>query len=273
MDRQLGGSRRDVRPDTGAYLAAVRRPMEDDRQVSPRKFPTTSAQPEEESPMLRLPVRFALAAGLLVSLATTAAAQPAGTACTSPNDPACTHLKCYRINDKASTIPNPTSGVAKGATILQVSNQFGTEVLYRLQPYLLCVPSAQACCCPGPACQAGASGCSVANCAPNPVNAPGLPHFKCYKIKAKTCPNGDCTAKAIAFPHTTFVNLRDQFGLETNVPVGNPFVLCAPADKRIVGQPTTTTTVTTSTTTTITTTTTTTTTIQFCHDDAVLGCT
>src|SRR5438552_18625492 len=99
MDRQLGGSRRDVRPDTGAYLAAVRRPMEDDRQVSPRKSPTTSAQPEEEPPMLRLPVRFALAAGLPVRLATTAAPQTARAACTAPFAPNCNHLKSPHTND------------------------------------------------------------------------------------------------------------------------------------------------------------------------------
>src|SRR5438093_10750417 len=104
MDRQLRGSRRDVRPDTGAYLAAVRRPMEDDRQVSPRKFPTTSAQPEEESPMLRLPVRFALAAGLLVALATTAAAQTGGVARPPPSDPNCNPLKCYQAADPATIV-------------------------------------------------------------------------------------------------------------------------------------------------------------------------
>ena len=186
--------------------------------------------------MSRLPVRFALAAGLLVSLATTAAAQPAGTACTSPNDPACTHLKCYRINDKASTIPNPTSGVANGTVVLQVSNQFGTEVLYRLQPYLLCVPSVKACCCPGPACQAGASGCSVANCAPNPVNAPGLPHFKCYKIKAKTCPNGDCAQKAVGMMDRLvekFQQLREELGI-TSVLLGEVGEL-SPVLERLVG--------------------------------------
>ena len=216
--------------------------------------------------MLRLPVRFALAAGLLVGLATTAAAQTGGVACTTPFDPNCNHLKCYQIKDTASIVVSKTP-------LLQVANQFGTEVLYRLQPFLLCVPSQKACCCPqSPGCQPGVSGCSVANCAPNPVNAPGLPHFKCYKIKAKTCPNGDCTQKAVAFTKGTLVNLRDQFGLETNVPVGNPVVLCAPAFKE--HGPTTTTTNTTSTTTTTTTSTTTTTNPpQFCHDDPVLGCT
>ncbi|TMA55250.1 MAG: hypothetical protein E6J75_12330, partial [Deltaproteobacteria bacterium] len=65
------------------------------------------------------------------------------------------------------------------------------------------------------------------------------------------------------------MNLRDQFGLETNVPVGNPVVLCAPAFKE--HGPTTTTTNPTSTTTTVTTSTTTTT-MQTCHDDGNGGC-
>ena len=91
--------------------------------------------------MLRLPVRFALAAGLLVGLATTAAAQTGGVACTTPFDPNCNHLKCYQIKDTASIVVSKTP-------LLQVANQFGTEVLYRLQPFLLCVPSQKACCCP-----------------------------------------------------------------------------------------------------------------------------
>ncbi|TMA55251.1 MAG: hypothetical protein E6J75_12335 [Deltaproteobacteria bacterium] len=123
--------------------------------------------------MSRPYARLALAAGLIAGLlARPAAAQPAGTACTNPMDPACTHLKCYQIKDKPSTIVSKTP-------VLQVSNQFGTEVLYRLQPFLLCVPSVKACCCPGsPGCLAGASGCAVANCAPNPVNAPGPSHSR-----------------------------------------------------------------------------------------------
>ena len=208
--------------------------------------------------MSRLPVRVVLAAGLLVGLATRAAPQ---TACTSPLDPACNHLKCYQISDKPSTVVHVDK-----TPVVQIDNQFGREVLYRLQPVLLCVPSKKSCCCPGTSsCPAGATGCSAANCQPNPVNAPGLPHFKCYKVKAKTCPTPDCaTAKPVNFPKGTAVNLRDQFGQELNVPVGKPVILCAPVEKVVVGQ-TTTTTVTTTTTTVTTTTTTTTTTIRYCQ--------
>jgi hypothetical protein len=198
--------------------------------------------------MSRMRLPFLLAATLVAGLAGSAAAQ--GTACTTPNDPACNHLKCYQISDKASIQISKTP-------IVQVDNQFGREVLFRLQPVLLCVPSQKACC--------NATGCSVANCQPNPVLAPGLPHFKCYRIKAKTCPNGDCTTLA-KFAKGTAVNLRDQFGLEQNVPVGKPVLLCAPADKQVVGVSSTTTTQTLPTSTTVTTSTTTTT-IPPCHFD------
>jgi hypothetical protein len=187
---------------------------------------------------------------IAIAFAIPAAAQ--GTACTTPFDPACTHLKCYQIKDKPSTV------VSK-SPVLQLDNQFGREVVYRLQAVLLCVPTLKSCCCPGlPNCPAGASGCSPSNCLPNPVPAPPLPHFKCYKIKAKQCLAADCTAFT-KFAKTKFVNLRTQFGQELNVPVGNPRLICAPALKEVVGE-TTTTTVTTTTTTSTTTTT-------ICHFD------
>ncbi len=202
--------------------------------------------------MSRRPISVALLTALLVAaFAMPAAAQ--GTACTTPFDPACNHLKCYQIKDQPII-----STVGKTTPVLQLDNQFGREVVYRLQPVLLCVPTEKSCCCPGsPGCVAGATGCSPNNCGPNPVNAPALPHFKCYKIKAKTCPNGDCTRLA-SFTKGTLVNLRDQFGQELNVPVGTPRLICAPADKQIVGQ----------TTTTVTTTTQTTTTTIICHFDS-----
>jgi len=50
------------------------------------------------------------------------------------------------------------------------------------QAVLLCLPTQKSCC--------NAAGCSPSNCAANPVPAPPLPHFKCYKIKGKTA----CTA-------------------------------------------------------------------------------
>ncbi len=190
--------------------------------------------------MSRLRSRFALAPVLAAALAGSAAAQGTGPACTQPFDPACNHLKCYQISDKPSTMVSRTP-------IVQIDNQFGREVLFRLQPILLCVPSQKACC--------NASGCSPANCQPNPVPAPGLPHFKCYRIKSKTCPNGSCATLA-NFAKGTVVNLHDQFGQELNVPVGKPVLLCAPVEKVVVGQTTTTTTTTNTTTTTI------------CHFDA-----
>jgi hypothetical protein len=193
---------------------------------------------------MRRSMALALSTALLVAaLAMPAAGQGVPPACTQPLDPACNHLKCYQIKDKPST-------VVSRSPLLQVDNQFGREVIYRLQPVLLCVPSQKACCCPGsPGCPAGATGCSAANCAPDPVPAPGLPHFKCYKIKAKTCTNPACATLAAAAKGIQ-VNLRDQFGQELNVPVGSPKLICAPAEKIVVGQSTTTTSTTTSTTTT-----------------------
>jgi hypothetical protein len=201
--------------------------------------------------MSRVRVPIAVAVGLLVGgLAVRAGAQGAASACTTPLDPACNHLKCYQIKDTATTQKTP---------IVQLDNQFGREVVFRLQPVLLCVPTQKSCC--------NASGCSAANCQPNPVPSPALPHFKCYRIKAKECPNNDCTTLAKFAKGTVQVNLRDQFGPEGPLPLGNPVLLCAPADKQVVGQTTTTTN---STTTTVTTTSTTTTTaVSFCHFDSL----
>jgi hypothetical protein len=193
--------------------------------------------------MLRLGVPVALSAALIAgAFVAPAGGQGIPAACTQPLDPACNHLKCYQIKDKATTI------VSK-APLLQLDNQFGREVVYRLQPVLLCVPTQKSCC--------NATGCSPANCNPNPGPAPGLPHLKCYKIKAKTCVNPAC-ATLSAFPKNNLVNLRDQFGQALNVPVGNPRIVCVPVEKEHVGATTTTT---------VTTTSTTTTTIV-CHFDA-----
>jgi hypothetical protein len=210
--------------------------------------------------MSRSPIAFALAVGLAVgALVTQAAAQGVPPACTQPLDPACNHLKCYQIKDKPITVS------------LQVDNQFGREKLVTLQPVLLCLPSQKSCC--------NTAGCSTANCPPNPVPAPGLPHLKCYKIKNKLtqCAAADptCTT-ATGFPRKTIqVNLHDQFGTEGPIPILAPRLFCAPVDKQVVGASTTTSTQRPPTTTTTTsTTTTTTTTIQFCHNDAtsLTGC-
>ncbi len=184
-------------------------------------------------------VSLAFAAGLLAAaLARPAGAQiPAGTACTTANDPACNHLKCYKIKD------TPLVGTTPKTALLQMDNQFGRELVFKLQPVMLCLPTQKSCCKNG--------ACSPTLCAPNPVPAPALPHFKCYKVKAKTCPNGDCS-KLTAFPKGIQVILRDQFGTEQNVPVGQPQMICAPADKIVVNASTTTTTTTSTSTTTTT---------------------
>jgi len=211
--------------------------------------------------MSRLRFPSALAAVLLTAgFAGSAVAQGTVPACSQPFDPTCNHLKCYAIKDRLLT-----------PVTLQVDNQFGREKLVLAQAVLLCLPTQKSCC--------NAAGCSPSNCAANPVPAPPLPHFKCYKIKGKTaCTASDPTCATIAtFPKKTIqVNLRDQFGLEGPLPVLAPKLFCTPVDKQVVGGPTTTTTQRppTSTTTTSTTTTTTTTTIQFCHNDTAspTGC-
>src|SRR3989442_11945291 len=242
MDRLPGGSR--YRTGVGGRVRARRR-SRGWRPATPRPPPpyffSQALTPKHLDPqtsggltMLRFRVPVALLAGLLVgALASRAAAQ--GTACTQPYDPACNHLKCYQIKDKPSTVVSKTP-------VLQLDNQFGREVVYRFQAVLLCVPTQKSCCCPGsPGCLAGATGCSGANCKPNPVPAPPLPHFKCYKIKAKTCPNGSCATVANFASKVIHVNLRTQFGQELNVPVGKPQILCVPADKQVVGNSTSTT--------------------------------
>src|SRR2546428_1552787 len=107
---------------------------------------------------MRLPFLFAVV--LVASLAGSAAAQ--GTACLTPNDPACNHLKCYQISDKPSTV------VSK-VPVVQLDNQFGKEVVFRLQPVLLCVPSQKSCC------DSAGANCSPMRCLPNPVPSPALP--------------------------------------------------------------------------------------------------
>src|SRR5262249_48292836 len=149
-------------------------------------------------------------------------------------DPSCNHLKCYQIKDTPITGKVP---------LLQLDNQFGREVVFRLQPVFLCVPTQKRCC------DASGANCSPDNCRPNPVPAPGLPHYKCYKIKAKTCTTPNC-ATLTNFSKATQVILQDQFGREGPLQLGTPKMLCAPASKMVVGQTTTTTTTTTSTTTT-----------------------
>jgi hypothetical protein len=207
-----------------------------DGEAPPGHLPRHVLQQEEKPTMSKLPVRLALATVLVVTLAALAGAQAPGTACTSPLDPACNHLKCYQISDTPITARMPKT------PLLQLDNQFGRELVFRLQPVLLCVPTQKSCCD-----QSGAN-CSPSNCNPDPVPAPALPHFKCYKIKVKTCTNPTCATLA-KFSKGTQVMLEDQFGKEGPIPLGQPKMFCAPASK-IVGPTTTTTTSTTETTTT-----------------------
>lgn len=159
------------------------------------------------------------------------------------------HLKCYQI---------------KGTTItgkLLLENQFGREVLVRLQPTLLCAPTKKTCCVN----DGTVTGCQQIPCASDPVVVP-VPHFKCYKITVKQCTDDTVACATVGkLPKDILVNLRDQFGTETNVLVGKPRLLCAPVEKTVVGQTTTTITTTT------TTTSTTSTTIDACRDTAPSG--
>jgi hypothetical protein len=103
------------------------------------------------------------------------------------------HLTCYDIINPP---PAPVLGV-------QITNQFGPQVIQVRQPLHLLVPSLKV---PGPP-------------APTPLPTPPgltLDHYKCY----------DATGPAPMLP----VMLQDQFGVE-NVEVGAVLLFCNPADK------------------------------------------
>ncbi len=132
-------------------------------------------------------------------------------------------------------------------TLVQTDNQFGRERIFKLVPQFLCAPAVKTCLATDGSCgRPGAPGGNIVG------------HFKCYKVAAKQCPNGDCSHLTGKFVGPS-VDLRDQFSDE-QVTVGVPKLLCAPVAKSIVGATTTTTTATTTTETETTTTTTTTTT-------------
>lgn len=189
-------------------------------------------------------LRFPLAAGVLVGLlATPALAQ---------FDTAHNHLKCYAIRGPA----------IKGKWMLQ--NQFGREVIFKIQPKLLCAPTQKTCCDPA----AVAAGCQAVPCQPDPVPPNPVHHYKCYRITFRQCTAADtiCATPTPKVPKGIVVDLFSQFGSELNVSVGRPQLLCAPVQKVRVDQTTSTTT----STTVVQTTSTTTTTLQ-CRDVAPAG--
>lgn len=155
-------------------------------------------------------------------------------------DPLHNHLKCYRIKGQ------------RVQKLVALDNQFGRELVVKMVPELLCLPTQKTCCLPGVA------GCQPIPCGSDPVAAAPVHHFKCYKITAKTCGTPGCT-DLTGFKRGIKVTLRDQFGVET-LDVGRPQLLCTPTEKQVVSSTTTTTS--TSTTTTI---------LQPCHGPNAAG--
>lgn len=155
------------------------------------------------------------------------------TPATAQFDPQHSHLKCYQIRDKAIT------------KRIMTDNQFGRELIVKLTPTLLCLPTQKSCCQPG----AAAGGCVPTTCPTDPIPPAAVPHFKCYKVSARTCLDRPCTQLSGFKSGSFVVNLKDQFGAETNIKVGRPQLLCAPVFKEVVSSTTTTTTPSTTTTT------------------------
>lgn len=194
-------------------------------------------------------------APLVLSLAGAARAQQ----CTTPFDPSCHNLKCYKIGGPVFVQP------------LQLDDQFGRERVFTLVPQFLCNPTLKSCCVKKPDGTFDCSKPSAANCPPDP-SQPNQPvpvdHFKCYKINVKECPpctpsptNANCVATAAGafdctkltgrfppIPPPIQVQLIDQFHQE-KVNVGPPKMLCVPVVKVVVSPTTTTTRVPTTTTT------------------------
>jgi hypothetical protein len=158
-------------------------------------------------------LRVAAAGTLASALASPAAAQ---------FDPQHNHLKCYKIGGPAFL------------TRVQLDNQFGREIVAKLVPQFLCVPTQKTCCDPQkPGCVPLATGCPPD---PSPNQPAPVDHFKCYKIAAKQCDLNDptlvdpCTRLSGKFVKTP-VDLLDQFHPELNVTVGVPKMLCVPVVK------------------------------------------
>jgi hypothetical protein len=151
---------------------------------------------------------------------------------TAQFDPEHSHLQCYQIRDKAITKQIITD------------NQFGRTLIAKLTPTLLCLPTKKTCCAPG-----AAGNCVPTTCPTGPIQPSAVPHFKCYKVSARTCLDAACT-KLSPFKSGSFVvNLQDQFGAEVNIKVNRPQLLCAPVSKEVVSSTTTTTSANTTTTT------------------------
>jgi hypothetical protein len=134
-------------------------------------------------------------------------------------DPNFNNLKCYKIGGP--------SFVRK----VQLDNQFGREIVAKLVPQFLCVPTHKTCCDPSPAIK----GCQPVACPSDPTGNQPAPvdHFKCYKIGVKQCDQASAvacdtvTGKFVKTP----VDLFDQFHEELNVIVGVPKMLCVPVRK------------------------------------------
>src|SRR5262249_31604440 len=94
--------------------------------------------------------------------------------------------------------------------------------IFKLVPQFLCAPTQKTCLATDNSCGQPAPG-------GNPV-----PHFKCYKVAAKECPNGDCSGKLTGRFVGPQADLVDQFGGQ-HVTVGTPTLLCAPVTKTITG--------------------------------------
>jgi hypothetical protein len=149
-------------------------------------------------------------------------------------DPLYSHLQCYQIRGKT---------IRKSVI---TDDQFGRSLVVKLSPTLLCLPTQKSCCQPS---TTGAV-CVPTTCPTGPIQPTPVPHFKCYKVAARTCVDPACTTLS-GFKNDSFVvNLEDQFGLESNIRVGRPQLLCAPVEKTVVNPTTTTTTSSSSTTTT-----------------------
>jgi hypothetical protein len=146
-------------------------------------------------------------------------------------DPQHSHLQCYQIRGKAITQRVITD------------DQFGRSLVVKLSPTLLCLPTQKSCCAPSTA-----GVCIPTTCPTGPIQPTPVPHFKCYKVAARTCLDAACTKLAGFKNGSIVVNLEDQFGFEGNIRVNRPQLLCAPVEKTVI-TPTTTTTSTTTTTT------------------------
>lgn len=115
-----------------------------------------------------------------------------------PANPAA-HLGCWGVKANA---PNPHPFM----TVL-VENQFGNGRLRIIAMKELCLPTWKN---------------ETQPQFPTPTEPPGLDHFTCYRVAYQGQPR---------FTPPAAVTLRDQFGELINVPVGDPYQLCLPAEK------------------------------------------